>query len=315
MKLNILTLAALLMAGVAFTACSSEEDMLNKQPVSKAEKQVYTMTIQATKGDAQTRALSLDGNTLGVKWNEGEVVYVYQRKNGTNQYEKAGVLTAKASDNATTTLTGTLDNLGSSDDYDFLEFVLNCDDKGKVDYSKQTGVLLKTQGDNSIEENYDVAFEDLYCKYYTIDTETKTVSIEGGIILKSEQAIVKFSLVNADEKASINATKLTISTDKHFGKDWDYTGQQGGVTNKLELTPAAATNEIYVAFRGLKEDTSFTLTATDGDGNVYTCGPKVATFKNGKYYVITVNMSKKPYDINSIDATYTDYGGAINGTW
>ena len=78
---NIKTLAALLMAGAALTACSSEDNFMNDQPANPTEPQTYTMTIQATKatGDAaQMRGLSLDGKTLNVKWNEGEQVEVVQ---------------------------------------------------------------------------------------------------------------------------------------------------------------------------------------------------------------------------------------------
>ena len=58
------------MAGAAFAACSSSDDeILNDQPiVNPTAPKTYTMTIQASKGDAATtRGLSLDGNTLNVK--------------------------------------------------------------------------------------------------------------------------------------------------------------------------------------------------------------------------------------------------------
>ena len=64
---NIKTLAALLMAGAAFTACSIEDDFIKEQPVSPTQK--YTMTVNALKGiDATTRALSLSGKTLSAQW-------------------------------------------------------------------------------------------------------------------------------------------------------------------------------------------------------------------------------------------------------
>ena len=79
MMTNIKTLAALLMAGVAFAACSSSDDSIIDQPVNPTAPKTYTMTVQASKGDAAaTRGLSLDGKTLNVKWNEGEEVIVMQ---------------------------------------------------------------------------------------------------------------------------------------------------------------------------------------------------------------------------------------------
>ena len=76
---SIKTLAIQLMVGVAFAACSSDDDIVNEQPVNPTEPKTYTMTIRASKGDdAGTRGLSLDGKTLNVKWNEGEEVIVMQ---------------------------------------------------------------------------------------------------------------------------------------------------------------------------------------------------------------------------------------------
>ena len=48
---NIKTLAALLMAGAAFTACSSSDDNIIEQPKNPTEPQVYTMVIKASKGE------------------------------------------------------------------------------------------------------------------------------------------------------------------------------------------------------------------------------------------------------------------------
>ena len=58
---NILTLAALLITGVAFTACSSSDDSIVEQQPANPGEQVYTLTIKASKdGSATTRALKLE---------------------------------------------------------------------------------------------------------------------------------------------------------------------------------------------------------------------------------------------------------------
>ncbi len=74
---DIRTMAALLMASATLAACSSEDNIIDEQPVQH-KGQVYTMTVSATKGgDAAdsrattTRALSLDGEdgkTLNATW-------------------------------------------------------------------------------------------------------------------------------------------------------------------------------------------------------------------------------------------------------
>ena len=100
------TLAALIIAGTAFVACSSDDDIIEQPTESKT----YTMTVRATKGgeEAITRGLSLDGKTLNVKWYEGEVVDVVQIDQSTHKRVLRGTLTSAASTDGSTTLTGTV---------------------------------------------------------------------------------------------------------------------------------------------------------------------------------------------------------------
>ena len=78
-RLKHFSLGALMIALAALTACSSEDNIVNDQPVNPTAPKTYTMIVQATKGDAAaTRGLSLDGKTLNVTWNEGEEVEVMQ---------------------------------------------------------------------------------------------------------------------------------------------------------------------------------------------------------------------------------------------
>jgi hypothetical protein len=148
------------------------------------------------------------------------MVYVLQQdKDNTADWYYVGKLTAAASSNATTTLSGTLTlesgESGADLDTDApaLRFVLHGNALGssnESDYSTgQNGLLT---GTGSIEEKYDFASCDVANTSYTIDTEAKTVSVTGGITLVSEQAIVKFSLYQADGTTPINATSLAITS-------------------------------------------------------------------------------------------------------
>ena len=59
--LNFRTLAALLVVGAAFTACSNDQDFKIEKKNAPTD-QAYTLTVQATKeSDAITRGLNLDG--------------------------------------------------------------------------------------------------------------------------------------------------------------------------------------------------------------------------------------------------------------
>ena len=220
LKLKNVSLAALLIASATLAACSSSDDnIIEEQPVNPTAPKTYTMTIRASKGDdAGTRGLSLDGKTLNVTWNEGEKVVVMQDD------DELGTLTATPDPNDPTkaTLTGELDELDPEEDIEFHLHSASCD------YSRQSGVLLSKDGENSIEENFDYASCTVEAESGKIKTsvvkdpdgdeqydEYYLVTIEGGITLESQQAIVKFTLVDkADAKTPMNVTRLEV--DDHY---------------------------------------------------------------------------------------------------
>ena len=191
---NIKTLAALLMAGAAFTACSDKDEIINEQPVNPVTK--YTMTVNATKGeDAQTRGLSLSGKTLNVKWAATDKVSVFP---ASSWLTPLGTLTAAASDNGSTSLTGDLTSAPSGGDQLNLLFP-----RATWDYTGQTGVLT---GDNSIEKKYDYALANVE----VASVDGNKITTTGNASFASQQAIVKFILQDNGGNA-IKATSLTIS--------------------------------------------------------------------------------------------------------
>ena len=85
MTRSIRTVGAAIVCAAALAACSSDDNVIDEQPMKPTEPQVYTMTVQATKttGDdaansRTTRALALDGKTLNATWKTGETVDVYK---------------------------------------------------------------------------------------------------------------------------------------------------------------------------------------------------------------------------------------------
>ncbi len=197
MKKDIRTLAALLMAGAAMTACSSDDNIANETqlPVNPTGK--YTMTVNATMGDnATNRALALDGKTLKVKWAGTDQVSVFP---ASSWLTPLGTLTAAASDNGSTSLTGDLTTAPTAGDQLNLLFP-----RATWDYTGQTGVLLSAA--NSIEKKYDYALADVTVA--TVDGNKITTT--GDANFQSQQAIVKFILQDNGGNA-INASSLTIS--------------------------------------------------------------------------------------------------------
>lgn len=192
---NIKTLAALLMAGAAFTACSNKDEIIGEQSVNPVTK--YTMTVNASKGDdATTRGLSLSGKTLNVKWANTDEVSVFP---ASSWLTPLGTLTAAASDNGSTSLTGDLTSAPSAGDQLNLLFP-----RATWDYTGQTGVLLSAA--NSIEKKYDYALANVE----VASVDGNKITTTGNANFQSQQAIVKFTLQDKDGNA-LNASSLTIS--------------------------------------------------------------------------------------------------------
>ena len=306
MKKDIRTLAALLIASATFAACSSSDDnIIEEQPVNPTAPKTYTMTIQATKssgdGAAATRGLYFNGTALNVKWYDGEVVEVYQG------VEKKGTLTAAASNNGSTTLTGEVSGL--TEEEGNITFYLHSNDR---DYSEQTGVLLKpeTGTDNSIETNYD--FAQCSVAYNDITINGTTISIPGGIALESYQSIVKFILQDKDGNA-LNATKLTIDeTQNNIYLYRNYINLD--IKGDLEITPGSAADVIYAALSIWGSNNGEFFLTAEANGKTYVYGPKKVTFEHGKYYEVKVKMQEdnpKAIYLWRADETFTAQNGAV----
>ena len=195
---DIKTLAALLMAGAAMTACSSDDNIANETqlPVNPTGK--YTMTVNATKGEvAPTRGLYFDNTALKVKWAATDQVSVFPAASNSTLF---GTLTATESETGTTTLTGNL--TGSVHVNDNLNLLFP---RAEWDYTGQKGILLSDG--NSIEKKYDYAKADVTVA--AIDNSHITTTANANFA--SQQAIVKFILKDKANNADINANKLTIS--------------------------------------------------------------------------------------------------------
>ena len=250
------TLVALLMVVATVTSCSSD-DTIADQPVQQpVGPQVYTMTVEATKGGDGTRALNLDGNKLNATWTAGDKVEVWTEDGTTTKY---GELTATAA-GSSTTLTGTLTTLPENGATLTLKYL-------SPNYSSQDGTLTGT--DNSIDKVCDYA------------TATVTATVDGDNVtttaaaFENQQAVVKFTLKNKANDSDLSATKLVVAVG----------------STEYEVNPVSAASEIYVAIPGFNGQT-ITLSATVGS-DTYTYEKTGVTFANGNYYRVAVKMTKQ----------------------
>ena len=207
------------------------------------------LTVEATKGeDDATKALEDAGTTITATWEVNDEVQVYNSSD-----VKLGTIRATTA-GASTTLTGTLDSTPVLGDVLTLKFK-------SPSYADQEGTL------DFIASNCDYATATVTVvaadKGYGTAVTTKASFV-------NQQAIVKFTLKNKSGSANLPVTSLTISDG----------------TNSYIVTPASATNVLYVALPGFSGRT-MTLTA---DTEKYGLVRTGVTFENGKYYTRTVKM-------------------------
>lgn len=272
---------ALLTAGLALTACSSDD--CDTEQVYRT----YNMTIDATKGAneaasrAFTRALSLDGNTLNVSWATSEHVYVqgtYISDGITKFWCKGSIQPQYAG--TTTRLNGII-SLPDGSVYDsFDEAIgkphtlnLQFPRSGALDYTGQIGTLA------DIAAKYDYA----KAEGVRVDIEADKVVGVSPVTFVNQQAIVKFTLKdNTDGTTLLNPTALTI----------EYGEKSLSLTSIPDATYETNGNGVlFVAIPGFN-DKKLVLTATVGS-DTYTFTKSSFSLSNGQYYAYALKMKKK----------------------
>ena len=311
-KMKNVSLAALLMTSAMFTACSSDDELLNEQPVNPTEPKTYTMTIQATMGDDATRGLYKNGESatsaLNANWNGKEKVRVVQ------DGKVIGTLSAAMSSEHRTTLTGTVTGFVENHD---VGFYMLADEDGKMDYTGQCGALLDDNGTGNIEDNYDFASYEL-----TGDECMEAFKIEGSTVVPkdgvyipftSQQAIVWFEFTY--NNTPLYAKQLIV-TDKNSGKLVQSIDTKTGIKTSstktygpLSLTPVNNTAAGFYVALNLDGASDIHLRVVDSNDKIYTCNQTNVTFEKGKYYRVTAKMSScsslllsqiTPYDKNLV---------------
>ncbi len=294
---NITMLAALFVAGAAFTACSNESDDITtiEQPTVNGQK-VYTMTIQAGKSsDAITRALELSDGKLVAKWANGDEVTVLK---GTTSL---GTLTASdvTSDGKSCTLSGTLTGeiaVGNSLTlaYHPIGTTLSAI---QTAFNTQTGTLANAAA--------------LDCATATVTVKT----VSGGAITINESSaafsgqtsVLKLTMKDASSNA-INATSLTVAV----GTTDVFTFSSLSPTDSvvyLALPTQAQVAAAVPALASVLGTAPITFTASDGS-NTYTASKTGYTFAAAKYYGTTLTMART-VDLYSLSAAFTAQDGDV----
>ena len=307
--LSINTLAALLMAGAAFTACSSEDTIIDEQPVVNPTQKTVTMTVKASKDEvAGTRGLELVGKTLKAVWKTTDVIKVYKY----NQWSTpVGTLHPTSNTSGTATLRGEVSNVNENE-----KLVLAIGGGGvNYDFTGQKGVLYRNDDpDNSIESIYDYASagttqQSFYAHFLKDgDNDILTLSSSNTNTAYSETydkatasfinqaAIVKFTLQDKSGKA-VNASQFDISCIDDASRILLTSVQAGG--GILSVVPDTPTNELYVAILCQSSETAMNYRFTAYSDDTYTLNKSLSgyLFQPGKYYAISSILGAALYII------------------
>lgn len=269
MKKVLYSLSAILFAAAAFTSCSKENDAPVEQT---SELKTYTLTIEAAKS-VDTKQLVLEGSTLNAVWAAGEVVKVYKGSS------EIGTLSPTTTGSASTVLTGTVTVAGLAAE-DWIDLVFG------GDLSAQDGSLA------NVKDWAKAWFQVGSIEGTAIVPKTSegTADASGNVLFNNWTSIVRFNVKKGG--ANLNVSDLTLRT---------VSGDlAGSVDKKLTITPASATNSLFVSLSNYSGDTPVVddyeiLVTSAEDGLVYSCTAANKTFLRGKYYDITLNVTTPVY--------------------
>ena len=278
----------LLIPGLMLTACSSDDNVSEQAP------KTYYMTVDATKGvneaasPAYRRALNLSGSTLSASWATTEHVYVQITALDTKEYWFNGSLQPQSA-GVTTQLSGAL-SVPDKWAYPTIEeamtngvfelpiyMLLQFPRPDFLDYTGQVGTI------DDIAAKYDYATAIALID----DINGNVITATSPVTFVNQQAIVKFTLKDkADGTTLLNPTALTINVEGDLSGDYPLT-----LTIPASTYTTNGNGVLYVALPEFSGET-VTMTATCTSGT-YTYTKNSVTFDNGKYYEISVKMTKQ----------------------
>lgn len=254
-----------MLAMLAFTACSSDNDESADAP------RFYNVTLTASMGDAETRALSADGNVITATFAAGDKVKVV-KSDGT----EVGELTANTA-GASTTLDGNIS--GTFSENEVLTFRYR---SATANYDGQVGTLA------GIADNQDYAEGTLK----VIDPNTNPLTFESNsVTLTAKQSITKFTFKDASTDAAVSVKTFGIAAVglvQNIAANGTLT--IGAVTGTL----STAASDVYIALRNntdAKQTYAFTIQDNAGNWYIFT---KQAKLTNGNNYALSIALTPLP---------------------
>ena len=268
-----------MLAMLAFTACSSDNDERADAP------RFYNVTLTASMGDAETRALSVDGNVITATFAKNDEVVVVDADGSTI----VGTLKAQSAGESTT-LSGTLD----AKTLEVNEVVKFRYRSATANYDGQVGTLA------GIADNQDYAEGTL-----TVSTTEPLTFESNSVTLSAKQSITKFTFKNGTNPVSVKSFGIAaIGLVQSIATNGIET--VGAVTGTL----STASSDVYVALRNNTDaKQTYAFTIKDNAGNWYITTKK-AKLTYGKNYAVDIALTPLPI-LTSSDAVGTI--GVVDG--
>ena len=252
---------------LAFTACSSDNDERADAP------RFYNVTLTASMGDAETRALSEGtGNVITATFAENDVVVVVDADGvtiiGTLKAQTAG---------ASTTLSGPL-NAASLTVGEEVKLRYR---SATANYDGQLGTLA------GIAAGQDYAEGTL-----TVCTTSPSLTFESNsVTLTAKQSITKFTFKDVSNNADVSVKTFGIAA---VGLVQNIAANGTPTIGAVTGTLGTAASDVYIALRNNTDaKQTYAFTVKDNAGNWYTA-TKNAKLTNAKNYTATVKLNKLP---------------------
>ena len=252
-----------MLALLAFTACSSNIDESADAP------RFYNVTLTASMGDADTRALSESGNVITATFAENDVVVVVDADGVTI----VGTLKAQTA-GANTTLTGDLDASTLTNG----EEVTLRYRSATANYDGQVGTLDGIAANQDYEEGT-----------LTVTSTDPLTFNSNSVTLLAKQSITKFTFKNGTNPVSVKSFGIAaVGLVQSIATNGTETA--GAVTGTL----GTAASDVYIALRN-KTDAkqTYAFTIQDAAGNWYIT-TKNAKLTNGKNYAVDIALTPLP---------------------
>ena len=285
---NIRTLAALLMAGAAFAACSNSDDIISELPANTV-KQGYTLTVSASKDGSTTRALSLDGTAVVASWETTDEIVV--TKNGT----QVGTLSPTNINGINATFSGTVDGDFAASDVLTLSYHPIAGIEG---FASQDGTL---NGLATSAENFDMAIATVAIS--EINGKNIIVSESADFVNQTAVVVLSPHVSYQGPGGTANISSLIVSVMMDIPERGTVTEKIGPITGLggqpyyFSLPSQALLAEALAAKYSLSASAvstllaSATVTFTGQQESVWylTCSKTGYKFAAGKYYKLGEN--------------------------